>query len=210
MRIYDITLGVSPNLPVWPGDPPIVLERVSKIEEGKNSNVSHYAASVHAGTHLDAPSHFIQDGVGIDAIPLEAMIGRAYVIDLSDSDLLDADTFESAGIPPRTKRLLIKTRNSELWERGETKFHKDFVAVDPSGAEWLARKGVQLVGVDYLSVAPFKRSREPHTILLGAGIVVLEGINLSEVRQGRYNLYCLPMKLVGSDGAPARAILTGV
>jgi arylformamidase len=210
MRIYDISLGLSPDLPVWPGDPPIVLNRVAKIEEGKHSNVSHYAASVHSGTHIDAPRHFIKDGVGVEAIPLEVMIGRAYVIDLSTSDLLNAETLEGAGIPPRTKRLLLKTKNSELWARGETKFQKDFVGVDTSGANWLARKGVQLVGVDYLSVAPFKQSLEPHTILLGAGIVILEGLNLFEVRQGRYNLYCLPMNLLGSDGAPARAILTGV
>lgn len=210
MRIYDISLGLSPDLPVWPGDPPIVLKRVAKIEEGKNANVSHYAASVHSGTHIDAPRHFIQDGVGVEAIPLEVMIGRAYVIDLSKAGQLNAETFEGAGIPPRTKRLLLKTKNSELWARGETKFQTDFVGVDSSGANWLARKGVQLVGVDYLSVAPYKQSLEPHTILLGAGIVVLEGLNLHEVRQGRYNLYCLPMNLIGSDGAPARAILTGV
>jgi arylformamidase len=210
MRIYDISLRVSPDLPVWPGDPPIVLKRVSKIEDGANANVSHYSGSVHSGTHIDAPKHFIRDGSGIDAIPLEVMIGRAYVIDLSKSSILDADTLDGAGIPPRTKRLLLKTKNSDLWAKGVTEFQEDFVAVDPSGAAWIARKGVQLVGVDYLSVAPFKQSVEPHRILLGAGIVILEGLNLNEVRQGRYNLYCLPLNFVDSDGAPARAILTGV
>jgi arylformamidase len=210
MRIYDISVGVSPDTPVWPGDPRIVLKRVSKIEEGANSNVSHFHGSVHSGTHIDAPKHFVQGGVGVDALPLNIMIGRAYVIDLSKAAVLDADIFEKAGIPPRTKRLLLKTKNSELWAKGETEFQEDFVGVDASGASWLARKGVQLVGVDYLSVAPYKQSKEPHNILLSAGIVILEGLCLDEVRQGRYNLYCLPMKLVGSDGAPARAILTGV
>lgn len=210
MRIYDISLGLSPDLPVWPGDPPIVLKRISKIEDGANANVSLFSGTVHVGTHIDAPKHFLQDGVGIDAIPLEVMIGRAYVIDLPKVSVVGADVFEGAGIPPRTKRLLIKTKNSQLWANGERDFRKDFVGVDSSGAEWLARKGVQLVGVDYLSVAPFKQSKEPHNILLGAGIVILEGLNLSEVSQGRYNIYCLPLKLLDSDGAPARAILTGV
>lgn len=210
MRIYDISLGVSPDLPVWPGDPPIVLKRVAKIEDGANANVTHFSGSVHSGTHIDAPIHFLENGAGVEALPLNILIGRAYVIDLSDATVLDAETLEAAGIPPRTKRLLLKTKNSELWAKWETRFHEDFVGVNKSGAEWLIRKGVRLVGIDYLSIAPFKQSKEPHQILLGAEVVILEGLNLYELRQGRYNLYCLPLKLMGSDGAPARAILTGV
>ncbi len=210
MRIYDISLGVSPDLPVWPGDPPIVLKRVAKIEDGANANVTHFSGSVHSGTHIDAPIHFLENGAGVEALPLNILIGRAYVIDLSDATVLDAETLEAAGIPPRTKRLLLKTKNSELWAKWETRFQEDFVGVNKSGAEWLIRKGVRLVGIDYLSIAPFKQSKEPHQILLGAEVVILEGLNLYEVRQGRYNLYCLPLKLMGSDGAPARAILTGV
>jgi arylformamidase len=208
--MYDISVGVSEDTPVWPGDPPVVLKRVAKIKDGANANVSHFSASVHIGTHIDAPVHFLDDGEGIEALPLNILIGRAYVIDLSKATVLDAETLEKAGIPPRTKRLLLKTRNSDFWARGETKFQTDFVGVNKSGSEWLVRKGVQLVGVDYLSVAPFKQSKEPHQILLGAGIVILEGLNLDEVSQGRYNLCSLPIKLIGSDGAPARAILTGV
>lgn len=210
MRIYDISLGVSPDLPVWPGDPPIVLKRVAKIEDGANANVTHFSGSVHSGTHIDAPIHFLENGAGVEALPLNILIGRAYVIDLSDATVLDAETLEAAGIPPRTKRLLLKTKNSELWAKWETRFQEDFVGVNKSGAEWLIRKGVRLVGIDYLSIAPFKQSKEPHQILLGAEVVILEGLNLYEMRQGRYNLYCLPLKLMGSDGAPARAILTGV
>jgi arylformamidase len=210
MRIYDISLGVSPELPVWPGDPPIVLKRVAKIEDGANANVTHFSGSVHSGTHIDAPIHFLENGAGVDSLPLNILIGRAYVIDLSDASVIDAETLGAAGIPPRTKRLLLKTKNSELWAKWETRFHEDFVGVNKSGAEWLIRKGVRLVGIDYLSIAPFKQSKEPHQILLGAEVVILEGLNLFEVRQGRYNLYCLPLKLMGSDGAPARAILTGV
>jgi arylformamidase len=210
MQIYDISVGISPDLPVWPSDPPVVLERVSKISEGANSNGSHLSCSVHTGTHIDAPVHFIEGAEGIDQLPLNVLIGRAYVIDLRKATVLDAETLDSAGIPPRTKRILFKTKNSSLWTKGEKGFRKDFVAVDASGAQWLVKKGVQLVGVDYLSVAPYKQSREPHRTLLEADVVILEGLNLSEVRQGRYMLYSLPIKLVGSDGAPARAILTGV
>ncbi|MCH7588424.1 MAG: cyclase family protein [Chloroflexi bacterium] len=210
MRIYDVSVGISPELPVWPGDPQIVLERVSKIEEGANANVSRLVCSVHIGTHIDAPIHFLEDGTGIDSLPLNVLIGRAYVIDLSTADVLDAKTLESAGIPPRTRRLLFKTRNSKYWAAGETDFKENFVGVDASGARWLARKKVQLVGVDYLSVAPFKQSRDTHRTLLQAGIVIVEGLNLHEVSQGRYMLYALPIKLMGSDGAPTRAILTGV
>jgi arylformamidase len=143
-------------------------------------------------------------------IPLKSLLGRAYVVDLRKADVLDAQALESARIPPRTRRLLFKTRNSDHWENEERKFQRDFVAVDASGAEWLVKKGVKLVGVDYLSVAPFNDGVATHRILLEAGVVVVEGLNLARVSKGRYTLYCLPVKLMGSDGAPARAVLVGV
>jgi arylformamidase len=210
MRIYDLTIGISPGLPVWPGDPPVTLERVKKIADGANANVSHLACGVHTGTHVDAPLHFIDGAPGIDSLSLKVLTGRAYVIDLRNAQVLDAATLEASEIPPRTRRILFKTRNSALWARQEKEFQTDFVAVEASGAEWLVRKGVQLVGVDYLSVAPYGNSRPTHRILLEAGVAVVEGLDLSQVSQGRYALYCLPLKLVGSDGAPARVILVGV
>lgn len=210
MRLYDISLGVSPDMPVWPGDPPVVLERVRHISQGANSNVSRLAFSVHNGTHVDAPVHFIDEGHGVELLSLRVLNGRAYVVHLPKVDLIDEQTLQEAGIPPRTRRVLFRTRNSELWARGERQFQEDFVAIDAGGASWLVRKGVQLVGVDYLSVAPYGESRKTHRILLENGVVVVEGLDLSEVTQGRYTLHCLPLKLVGSDGAPARAILVGV
>lgn len=210
MRIYDLSLGISPDLPVWPGDPPVRLERVESIADGANANVSTLHCGVHVGTHVDAPLHFVDGARSVETLPLKVLTGRAYVVDLRKAEVLDAATLEASDIPPRTRRILFKTRNSALWARKEPEFRKDFVAVDASGAEWLVRKGVQLVGVDYLSVAPFGDSKPTHRILLEAGVVVVEGLNLSEVSQGRYTLYCLPLKLVGSDGAPARAILIGV
>jgi arylformamidase len=159
---------------------------------------------------VDAPLHFVEGGPGIDELSLKDLNGRAYVVNLPKADVLDRATLERAHIPQRTRRLLFKTRNSKLWSSGETKFREDFVAIDASGAEWLVNKGVRLVGVDYLSVAPFSAPGPTHSILLRAGVVVVEGLNLTDVTQGRYTLHCLPIKIVGADGAPARAILVGV
>ena len=210
MRIHDVSVGISPEIPVWPGDAPVRLERVQSMDAGAHANVSRFEAGVHVGTHIDAPLHFIAGGRSVEAIPLKTMIGRAYVVELKRAEVLNASTLDGARIPPRTRRLLFKTRNSDSWTKGERKFRRDFVAVDSSGAEWLVRKGVRLVGVDYLSVAPFGDGGPTHRILLEAGIVIVEGLNLAAVIQGRYTIYCLPLKLLGSDGAPARVILVGV
>lgn len=210
MRTYDITLTISPDLVVWPEDPPIELGRVSKIEEGASSNVSRVAMSVHTGTHVDAPYHFLNDGYTVEDIPIKLLTGRAYVLHLPDADTITVEMLEKSAIPPRTRRVLFRTRNSELWTKPHTEFQKDYVSLTPKSAEWLIQKGVKLVGVDYLSVAPFDDIVPTHQALLKENVVIVEGLNLSEVSQGRYTLYCLPLKLGHSDGAPARAILIGV
>lgn len=210
MRTYDISLTISPSLPTWPGDPSIVLERVEKIEDGSNANVSRIDMGVHTGTHVDAPYHFILNGKTVETIKLSLLTGRAYVLHLPDVNMITASVLEHSQIPPRTRRVLFKTRNSIYWKNEENKFQTNFVALSADGADYLIRRGVKLVGVDYLSVAPFDESRPTHEILLSAGVVILEGLDLSGVTQGRYTLYCLPLKLAGSDGAPARAILIGV
>ena len=210
MRTYDITLTISPNMPVWPGDTPPRLVRTGSIAEGKNSNTSEICMSVHTGTHVDAPDHFLDDGRTVEKLSIDMMVGRAYVLHLPDVDLITAAVLSQAEIPPRTRRLLFKTRNSEYWARGENKFQTNFVALSADAAELLVDRNVKLVGVDYLSVAPYKNSRATHQILLKAGVVVVEGLDLSRVSQGRYTLHCLPLKLAGSDGAPARAMLVGV
>jgi arylformamidase len=210
MRTYDITLTISPNLPTWPGDPGIEVERVEKIEDGSNANVSRIDMGVHTGTHVDAPFHFLREGIAVDQIDISLLTGRAYVLHLPEVDVITASVLERAQIPPRTRRVLFKTRNSEYWAREEPDFQTDFVGLSDDGAKYLVRRGVKLVGVDYLSVAPYKKSRPTHEKLLEAGVVIVEGLNLTEVSQGRYTLYCLPLKIAGSDGAPARAILIGV
>jgi len=211
MRIYDISLPISPGMPVWPGDPEVVFERVAKIEDGANANITHIHMSAHTGTHVDAPYHFLGGNAQkVDQLSLKSLTGRAYVLHLPEVDLITASVLEEADIPPRTRRLLFKTRNSHLWAGDSSGFQTGFVAVSPDAAQLLVDRGVKLVGVDYLSVAPYHESVLTHKILLNAGVVVVEGLDLSKVSQGRYTLHCLPLKLAGSDGAPARAILIGV
>ncbi len=197
-------------MPIWPGDPPVMIERVREIAKGADANVSRIVCGVHVGTHVDAPVHFIDGSSGVEAIPLRVLTGRAYVVHLPNASVIDENTLQGSGIPPRTRRILFKTSNSDYWADAEHQFKKDFVAIDASGASWLVRKKVKLVGVDYQSVAPYGESQETHRILLENGVVVVEGLDLSEVNQGRYTIYCLPLKIIGSDGAPARAILVGV
>jgi arylformamidase len=208
MTIYDISLTISPSLPTWPGDPKIELERSEAVEKGAHINVTHIRSSVHIGTHVDAPFHFIEDGATVETLPLDVLTGRCYVVQLPDGiEAITAEVLERTEITSEMKRVLFGTRNSHLWARGETQFQTDFVAITEDGAEWLVERGVQLVGVDYLSVAPYGDSAPTHTTLLRAGVVVVEGLNLSSVMRGFYDLYCLPLKIAGSDGAPARAIL---
>ena len=208
MKIHDISLTLSPDLPTWPGEPRLSLERKRKMEEGSRSNVTHFSAGVHIGTHVDAPYHFLGGNAPtVESLPLDVLIGPAAVMVFPDLELITADDLRSAGLPAGVSRLLFKTRNSSLWRRGLTEFQEDFVALSADAAEYLVEQGIRLVGIDYLSVAPFSDAVPPHRILLQAGVVAVEGLDLSEVEAGDYRLYCLPLKIKGSDGAPARAIL---
>ncbi len=208
MPIYDISLPVSPSLPVWPGDPPIELEQIASMDKGDHNNLSRLNACVHIGTHVDAPHHFLNDGRTVENLPLEVLTGLCYVTQLPDGvDAITAEVLDGISFGEATTRILFGTRNSHGWAKGETTFQEDFVAITEDGAEWLVERGVRLVGVDYLSVAPYGDSVPTHTVLLKAGVVLVEGLNLSQVPRGFYDLYCLPLKLVGSDGAPARTIL---
>ena len=208
MHIYDVTLSVSPSLPIWPGDPAIELEQIESMDKGAHNNVSRLSASVHLGTHVDAPHHFLNDGRTVEQLPLDVLTGPCYVAQLPDDmDTITAEALEGIPLAYRTTRLLFGTRNSHWWAAGQTEFQTDFVAITEDGAEWLVEHGIRLVGVDYLSVAPYGDSVPTHRVLLTAGVIILEGLNLSEVPRGFYDLYCLPLKLEGSEGAPARTIL---
>lgn len=208
MTIYDISLTISPDLPIWPGDPGLELEKFESMDKGAHANVTRISTSVHVGTHVDAPHHFINDGRTVEALSLEVLTGSCYVMQLPDGiDAITSEVLERSEITPDMKRILFGTSNSHLWAKGEKEFQTDFVAITEDGADWLVERGVQLVGVDYLSVAPYGDSVATHKVLLEAGVVIVEGLNLSKVMRGFYDLYCLPLKIAGSDGAPARAIL---
>lgn len=209
MRIYDVTLTISSGLPVWPGDPAIRTRRVKKMEDGELCNVTRMELSVHTGTHVDAPYHFLKKGETVEKLPLKVLTGRAFVVHLPRIELITRQALESADIPPRTRRVLFKTKNSEHWSKNIRAFNPNYVGLDAEAAEYLIRRGVKLVGVDYLSVAPYEDQVPTHEILLKKGVVIVEGLDLSKVSAGRYTLYCLPLKIAGADGAPARAMLVG-
>jgi arylformamidase len=208
MEIFDITLPISATTLVWPGDPPVTIERMEKIEAGDEDNLSQIAMDVHTGTHVDAPWHFIADGDKLEAIPLEVFIGPVQVVEIGeDVPLITAEVIRKVSIDPEIPRLLFKTHNSTWWQQGKRQFHPDYVAVSVEGAQLLVEMGVKLVGIDYLSIAPFEQTAEPHRVLLEAEVVILESVDLSKVRAGEYMLYCLPLKLEGVEGAPVRAVL---
>jgi arylformamidase len=210
MRTYDITLTITPQSVVWPGDKPVNIKQTSSIAAGDDANVSEITMSCHTGTHVDAPHHFLNNGITVEDLSMDLLVGRAYVLHLPDISMITAAALMQADIPPRTRRLLFKTRNSQYWADGNQEFQTDYVALSVDAAELLVDRNVKLVGIDYLSIAPYKMGTPVHSILLDAGMVIIEGLDLSEVSQGRYTLHCLPLKLGGVDGAPARAILVGV
>lgn len=210
MPIYDISLTISPSMPVWPGDPPVKFTQTEAMDAGAEYNLTRLDISAHTGTHVDAPHHFLNDDRTVESLPLEVLTGPCYVVQLPDDvDEISAEVLDRIPLAAGTTRILFGTRNSRFWVQGENRFQEDFVAVSEDGAVWLVERGIKLVGIDYLSVAPFTDSVPTHQVLLKAGVVVLEGINLSQVQRGFYDLFCLPLKLAGADGAPARAILVG-
>ena len=208
MKIVDISVSISAGLPVWPGDPQIEIERYRLISDGNNSNDSRIACSVHSGTHVDAPAHFIENGASVEQLPLEILMGPVTVVELVEAEIITPELLEAQALAPQTRRLLIKTKNSALWADPGHQFNPDFVALNSESARWIVNKGIDLVGIDYLSIQMFKDAEAPtHRTLLEAGIVIVEGLDLRKVAPGDYQLFCLPIKLAGCEGAPARAVL---
>jgi arylformamidase len=205
--IYDISLPISDSLAVWPKDPAVRITQPRHFDMGDHAIVSHLDLSAHTGTHVDAPRHFIPGAATLDQIALERFVGPALVVHVPDADLLTYDVLNALSIAPGTERVLFRTRNSDYWAESTATFHADFVAFDESGAQWLIERGVRLVGIDYLSVAPYNDTGPTHRALLGAGVIPLEGLDLSGIEPGFYHLVCLPLRLHGIEGAPARAIL---
>ena len=193
---------------VWPGDPDVNNQLVNSIENGDEANVSFIQMSAHTGTHIDAPAHFIQNGKSIEALDMNILLGEAEVVEIDDKVLLINKTvLEGLGKKSWSERVLFKTRNSALQLLEINTFHPDFIAVSPEAAEYLVNYGVKLIGIDYLSIAPFDKVSETHNILLSNNVIVVEGLNLVDVIPGIYDLIALPMLLDGADGAPARVLL---
>ena len=190
----------------WPGDPECHIKRVNRMEDGAVCNLTHLSMSAHTGTHMDAPRHFIADGLTMEQMPLEAVMGRCRVFELDCEGQITADDLKKLKFVPR-QRVLFKTRNSTRnWAMKE--FDKDFISIRKDAAQYLVEQGVVTVGVDYLSIGGYgKDVVETHQIMLGAGIWVIEGLNLSEIKDGYHELICLPIKLEGADGAPCRVVL---
>ena len=204
----DISVPLVPGwIPHYPGDAELTIERDQQLALGDPVNLSSMTCSLHCGTHIDAPVHFLEGRPGVDAVPIESLIGPAWVSDAThvDGDI-DAAALSSLRIPDEATRVLFKTSNSALWS--EPTFVDDFVAVAPDAAEELVRRGVRLVGIDYLSIAPYRDAAPTHDILLGADVAIVEALDLRDVEPGQWDLTCLPLLIPGADGAPARAVLS--
>jgi arylformamidase len=209
LTIHDLSLPISPFMVTWPGDPPVRIEPRLRIARGDSVNVSDLRFGSHTGTHVDPPYHFDDQGVCVDDISLEVLIGRAWVCEVTSERDIDVAALHG-NVPKGTLRLLLKTANSELWHRDMQEFSPAFVTLTVEAAHWVLEQGIRLLGVDYLSLdRPDCEGFPVHHALLGAGIVVVEGLDLSSLQTGWYNLYCLPLKVAGGDGAPARAVAVG-
>lgn len=204
---YDISLPISESIVVWPGDKSVTITQPKHLERGDDGTVSHLSLGAHVGTHVDAPAHFIKNGSLVNDIDLNILIGPAMVVEALDTDVLSAGVIKNLSISDGIERVLFRTRNSEQWETNYHEFNKDYVGITEDGALWLVSKGIRLVGMDYLSVATFDEVTTTHRSLLQAGIVLVEGLNLSRIAAGIYDFICLPLKIEGAEGAPARAIL---
>jgi arylformamidase len=207
--IKDITVAFRTDLPLWPGDPAPSLSLMKSVEGGYRCNVTRIDTGVHFGTHLDAPCHFVDGGRTVEDLDLDTLVGPCIVAEIPDIAEITAKHLDELDIADGTTRLLLKTRNSALWDKPDHKFFEDFAALTPDAAQWAVDHGIRLIGIDYLSIQRFADEvSTTHIVLLSAEVIIVEGLDLRDVTPGRYDLTCLPMKIAGSDGAPVRAILT--
>ena len=208
-RLIDVSLPLGPDTLVWPGDPPIEIEPKLRIAKGDPANVSQLRIGTHSGTHVDPPVHFVEGAAAIDELPLERVAGPALVADLRHVNApIAAGELEGLGLPDGLSRLLLRTSNSELWRSLPVDFPDTYACLTPDAAKWIVERGIQLVGIDFLSIEQKGASGHPvHHILLENDVVIVEGLDLREAEPGQYTLFCLPLKVTGGDGGPARAML---
>ena len=210
MAFYDITVPLTNEMPTYPGDPGIQINDWFTLANGDAANVTHVKLGAHTGTHVDAPAHFIEGAARVESLQLDALIGQAQLIVVPDTLLSINKTFVTAQLKPKVPRVLFRTRNSRFWHENPNEFRHDFTYLELEAAQFLVQQGVQLVGIDYLSIEQFgQKKHETHLALLSDGVIILEGLDLSGVPEGLYELICLPMRIRSGkgDGSPARAVL---
>lgn len=204
-RIYDVSMGIREGMISWPGDEPVRIQKVKSMSRGDRLNLSRLGMSAHTGTHMDAPVHFIDGVGGIDTISPSLMVGPALVVEVPGVKLIGESDLKNAGIPAGVHRLILKTDNVDLL--GKAEFNESYSSLAADGARFLVNVGIQLIGIDYLSVAEFGKGEEVHRIFLTRGVVIVEGLDLRGVPAGMYHMVALPIKISGADGAPARVVL---
>ena len=205
-KIIDITVPLSPRLPVWTDSHGVNISRLMEIEKD-GWTVSRLDIDVHSGTHIDAPLHIVPNGKTTNEIPLEKLIGKCIVADLQGLEKITADDFAKLNLPKDTKRLLCKTDNSRHWKNINHEFQTDFCSLKPDAAQWVVDQGIELVGIDYHSIQLYHDPPDTHQILLENEVVILETLNLLDVEPGEYRLICLPLKVEGVEGISVRAVL---
>ena len=204
-RLLDVSVPLAAGMVTYPGNPEFELQAVKRMSEGASSNVSKLVLGTHTGTHVDAPRHFFDNGVAVESLPLDLLIGRARVIQIHRRGAITREDLAEAGLR-EDLRVLLKTQNSAFWR--DQAFRQEFTHLAESGARYLVEQGVKVVGIDSLSVEQFEKPGAPaHRALLSGGVIIIEGLNLADVEAGMYEMYCLPLPVRGGDGAPARVVL---
>jgi arylformamidase len=207
-KIIDITVPFSTGLPLWPGDPAPSMDYMKCMAGGYRCNVTKLETGVHFGTHLDAPCHFIEGKKGVDELDLNVLVGTCTLIEIPDVQKIQVADLEACNIKKGTERLLIKTYNSDYWSQPAHEFRRDYSAITADAAAWIVDFGIKLIGIDYLSIQLFDdQVSTTHLVLLDAEVIIVEALDLRFAKPGNYKLTCLPMKLVGADGAPVRALI---
>lgn len=204
-QIIDITLPLGGSIPVWPGSEGLQLRDAMSLSEGDPANVTMLCCDVHTGTHIDAPRHFMISGKTTEDFPLDIFIGPAYLVHLPALDYISSSDLERALIPGDVTRLLIGTDNSARLK--SSTFDCNYTYLTSDAAQWITARGIKLLGFDYISIEQYGAPPLAHLSLMQADVVILEGINLYNINCGWYELICLPLRLVGREGAPVRAVL---
>lgn len=202
----DITYPISSKTITWPGSVGFKVDWHMKIPIETN-NLSSFTIDSHLGTHLDAPLHFVKNGKAIHELDLNKLIGEVFVLDIRGVKQITSDHLSKSAIPKNCSKLILKTDNQQYWENGLIEFQKDFCSIDKSGAQWVVDMGIHLIGIDYLSIQRYYDGPETHQILLNSEVIIVECLNLAQVKQGNYELICLPLNIEGIEGSPVRALL---